>query len=146
MTTPKRTDPTAAELGRLEDALVDSIMDASEADLRAELAEAGEDADAVLRRVDALIGAVKTECQLTRLRLAQEQVAEFHRARFVANTQQQAIARAHFDEARSRDSALSKKLLIAARNGQGASERDLNSLADDYAELERLERDGEGPS
>lgn len=143
MTTPKRTDPTAAELGRLEDALVDSIMDASEADLRAELAEAGEDADAVLRRMDALIVAVKADCQLTRLRLAQEQVAEFHRARLVPNTQDKAAMRARFDAARSQDSALSSKLLIAARNGQGATERDLGSLADDHAELERLEQNGE---
>ena len=142
MTTPKRTD-SAAELGRLEDALVDSILEASEADLRAELAEAGEDADAILRRMDALVVAVKAECQLIRLRLAQEQVAAFHRAKPAANAQQQATARARFEEARSRDATLSKKLLIAARNGQGASEGDLNSLADDYAELERLEQDGE---
>ena len=142
MTTPKRTD-SAAELGRLEDALVDSILEASEADLRAEIVEAGEEADAILRRMDALIVAVKDECQLTRLRLAQEQVAEFQRARFVVTTQEQAITRARFEDARSRDSALSKKLLIAARDSQGASERDLNSLADDYAELERLEQDGE---
>ena len=142
MTTPKRTD-SAAELGRLEDALVDSILEASEAELRAELADAGEDADAILRRMDVLISAVKAECQLKRLRLAHEQVAEYHLLRFVANTQEQVIARARFEDARSRDSALSNKLLIAARNGQGASEHDLNSLADDHAELERLERDGE---
>ena len=122
------------------------ILEASEADLRAEIAEAGEEADAILRRMDALIVAVKTECQLTRLRLAQEQMAEFQHARFVVTTQEQAIARARFEDARSRDSALSKKLLIAARNGQGASEGDLNSLADDYAELERLEQDGETSS
>ena len=96
--------------------------------------------------MDALIGAVKAECQLTRLRLAQEQVAEFHRVRIVANTREQATARVRFEEARSRDSGLSNKLLIAARNGQGASERDLGSLADDYAELERLEQDGEASS
>jgi hypothetical protein len=142
MTTPKRTD-SAAELGRLEDALVDSILEASEADLRAEVTEAGENANAILRRMDILIAAVKAECHLTRLRLAQEQLAEFHRVTVVADTQQRAVARTRFENARSRDPALSKKLLIAARNGQGASERDLDSLADDYAELERLEQEGE---
>jgi hypothetical protein len=142
MTTPKRTD-SAAELGRLEDALVDSILAASEDELRAEIAEAGEDADAILRRMDCLVAAVKADCQLTRLRLAQEQALEFQRTRVVATTQEQAVARARFDAARSRDAILSKTFLVAARNGRGASERDLNSLAEDYAELEGLEQEGD---
>jgi len=141
MTTPKRTD-SAAELGRLEDALVDSILAASEEELRAEIAEVGEDAEAILRRMDSLVAAVKVDCQLTRLRRAQEQVLEFQRTRVVTTTQEQAIARARFDAARSQDATLSKTL-IAARNGRGASECDLNSLAEDYAELERLEQEGD---
>ena len=139
-TTPKRTD-SAAELGRLEDALVDSILAASDEELRAEIAEAGEDAEAILRRMDSLVAAVKVDCQLARLRGAQEQVLEFQRPRVVTTAQEHAVARARFDAARS-DATLSKTL-IAARNGRGASERDLNSLAEDYAELERLEQEGD---
>jgi hypothetical protein len=145
MTTPKRMD-SAAELGRLEDALVDSILAASEEELRAEIAQAGEDPDAILRRMDILVAAVKADCQLTRLRLAQEQVLEFQRTQVVATTKGQAIARARFDAARSRDAMLSQTFLLAARNGRGASERDLDSLAEDYAELERLEQEGGIPS
>jgi len=145
MSTPKRTD-SAAELGRLEDALVDSILQSSETELREEITAAGEDADAILRRVDALIVSVKTECKLARLRAAQEEVQALHGIVHSVTTTERTAARARFDKARSQDSSLSKKLLLAARNGQGATGTDLDSLADDYAELERLEQGAGDPS
>ena len=45
---------------------------------------------------------------------------------------------------RSSDSALDSKMTMAARKGEGLSERDLEGLIEDMAELERLEREEGG--
>lgn len=47
--------------------------------------------------------------------------------------------RAQFDRFRAGDKEFQKKATLAARNGDKPTERDLDGLADDYAELRRLE-------
>ena len=50
-------------------------------------------------------------------------------------------ARARFEKIRSQDPELASKMLLAARKGEGLSERDMEGLLEDLAKLERL--DGE---
>jgi hypothetical protein len=137
MSTPKRTD-AAAELGRLEDALVDSILDASETEMREEIVAVGEDPDVIVRRIDALLVAAKAECAVARLRRAQDELRAFRTTVRSVTSQERDSARVRFEAARSCDRDLSAKLLLAARNGRGATERDMDSLIEDIAELERL--------
>lgn len=138
MTMPKKGDP-AAELVRLEDALIDSILDASETDLREEIIAGGTDPNSVIRRVEVLLSSVHSAWKLARVRIAKSK--RQGRALTSGTTPaERSQARARLDAVRRRDSELSSKLLLAARNGQGASERDLDSLASDLSELEQLEK------
>jgi DNA-binding NtrC family response regulator len=50
-------------------------------------------------------------------------------------------ARAKFEKIRARDPELASKMLMAARNGQGLSDNDMEGMLEDLARLERL--DGE---
>ena len=141
MSAPKRTDATA-ELGRLEDALVDSILNAEESNLREEVVAAGEDPDDIVRRIDTLFASAERSCARERLHVAQEELRSFRAAGKLLTAGERALARARFEDARSRDDGLSRKLLLAARKGQQATERDVESLVDDLAELNLLEETG----
>jgi hypothetical protein len=46
-----------------------------------------------------------------------------------------------FDKFRTGDKEFEKKATLAARKGEKPTDRDLDGLADDYAELRRLEED-----
>jgi hypothetical protein len=50
-------------------------------------------------------------------------------------------ARSRLQRLRSGDSELDSRMMLAARKGEGLSEKDLESLLEDLAELERLERE-----
>lgn len=139
MTTAKKADETD-EFERFEDALVDSILAASETDLRDELRAAGEDPDAVIRSVNALLASAQRACAGQRLRDAQENVRAFRAGARTPTPEERTAAQARLDAARAGDRTLSSKTLLAARNDQGATERDINSLLDDLAELKRLEQ------
>jgi hypothetical protein len=139
MTTAKKADETD-EFERFEDALVDSILAASGTDLRDELRAAGEDPDAVIRSVDALLASAQRACAGQRLRDAQENVRAFRAGARTPTPEERTAAQARLHAARAGDRTLSSKTLLAARNDQGATERDINSLLDDLAELKRLEQ------
>lgn len=139
MSTPKKPD-RADEFDRFEDALADSILDASEPELRDEICAAGENPDSIIHSFDAMLVAAKATCATQRLRSAQAQVRAFHATLIPISDADRVAARARFDAIRANDQQLSSKLLLAARKRQGATERDVDSLADDYAELERLEQ------
>jgi hypothetical protein len=141
MTTAKKAGETD-EFERFEDALVDSILATSGTDLRDELRAAGEDPDAVIRSVDALLASAKHAWAAQRLRDAQENVRSFRAGSRRLTPAERAVAQARLDAARAGDRTLSSKTLLAARNGQCATERDIESLLDDLAELERLEQEG----
>src|SRR4051812_28346842 len=79
--TPPKKPSNEDELRRIEDALVQSILDASPADLRAELAEAGDDPDARIADVDALISEAKAQFAKKRLEQARTEAAAFRAAR-----------------------------------------------------------------
>jgi hypothetical protein len=140
MSTLKKPNGTD-EFDRFEDALVESILGASETELREEIRAAGEDPDAVIRSVDALLASAKGACATKRLRDAQENARAFRGGLRQPSPAERAAAQARLDAARAGDRDLSSKTLVAARNGQGATERDLDSLLDDIAELERLEQE-----
>jgi hypothetical protein len=52
-----------------------------------------------------------------------------------------AANRDRFDRLRAGDAAFQRKMTLAARNGEAPTDDDLSGLADDYAEVRRLEED-----
>lgn len=140
MTTARKSG-LATEVSCLEDALVESILEAGESELCEEIEASGEDPDAIIQRMDTLFETAKAECRIARLREAQESVREFQKTVRSLTPSERREARTRFDAIRSSDRDLEKKLLLAARNGQGATDHDLDSLAEDYDELERMEQE-----
>lgn len=131
------------ELRAIEDALIESIMDASPEETVAELREQGIDPDQCAALMDEMAAEVIVAAKRRRLEDAKARVAAFEavdRAKPDASARQAAHARA--DALRSGTN--SSPMMLAARKGTGMSERDEESLIDDFAELERLRReDGE---
>jgi len=128
------------ELELFEEALVDSVLSASSEEMHEAVTAAGNDPAAVVRRFDVMLVATKAECSLQRLKDARIALEAFSAGAQPLVDAERAAARACILEARNTVSQVPSNLLMAARKGQGASERDLASLVDDLAELERLER------
>jgi hypothetical protein len=141
--TGSRKNPARAQLDRIEDALIESILGASEAELRKEMAERGEDPDQCLLRIEQIIADAKAACGKRRMERAKSELQEWRAGQPKTLFDRQA-ARARFEKMRSRDPELASKMLLAARKGEGLSEKDMEGLLEDLARLERL--DGEDGS
>jgi hypothetical protein len=131
------------ELEQFEDALVDSILSASAEEMQEAAAAAGNEPAVIVRRFDAMLLAAKAQCSLPRLKDARAALEAFAADATPLTDIERAAARTCIVEARKTVSQVPSNLMMAARKGQGASERDLESLVDDLAELERLEHGGE---
>ena len=142
MTTHRK--PTACEeLERIEKALVESLLNASDHELREDLAAAGKDPDSCVADIDAAIARAQAECARSRMETARAELAAWRGQGVKPGKIALEEARARLQRLRSGDSALDSRMMMAARKGEGLSESDLEGLLDDLAELERLER-GEG--
>lgn len=138
MSTSKK--PTAREeLERIEDALVDNILNASGDELREELAAVGLDPESCIARVDAAISNAKAECARKRLEEARAEVAAWRERDPKAKAAALDAARAKFDRLRSGDPELRQRMMLAARKGEGLSDSDMEGLLEDLASLEELE-------
>lgn len=141
MTTHRK--PTAREeLERIESALIESLMNCAEQDLREELAAAGDDPDARIAEIEAAIAQAKSECARRRMEGARAELAAWReKSQAAATGDKSEGVKARFERMRSGTGDLDSKMMLAARKGEGLSERDLESLLDDIAELERLEHE-----
>ena len=134
-----RKSTAREELERLEDALVDSILNASGDALREELTGAGLDPDSCIAEVDATIAAGKAECARERLKEARAEMEAWREREPKANIAALDAARAKFERLRSGDHDLKHRWMLAARKGEGLSDGDMESLLEDLAALEELE-------
>lgn len=140
MSTPRK--PTAREeLERIEDALVETLLSASEGDLREELTAAGSDPDACIAEIEATIASAREESSQRRLEGARAALAAWRAKSGRIDEAEREGARARLERLRATDRELDAKMMMAARKGEGLSERDLEGLLEDMAELERLERE-----
>ena len=73
--TGSRKNPARDQLDRIEDALIESILGASEAELREEMAERGEDPDKCLLRMEQIIAGAKAACGKRRMERAKSELA-----------------------------------------------------------------------
>jgi hypothetical protein len=139
--TGSRKNPAREQLDRIEDALIESILEASEAELRKEMADRGEDPDQCLLRMEQIIAGAKAACGKRRMEHAKSELQEWRAGQPKTLKFDREAARARFEGLRSRDPELASKMLLAARKGEGLSENDMEVLLEDIARLERL--DGE---
>src|ERR1700730_2365315 len=135
MSTSKKPTPRE-ELERIEDALVDSILNASGDELRDELAAAGLDPDACIVDVEATIVAAKAACTRKRLDKARAELAALRGRASPGSVTALDAARAKSVLVFSGDADLKQRMMLAARKGEGLSDDDLEALLEDLAALE----------
>jgi hypothetical protein len=142
--TGSRKNPAREQLDRIEDALIESILGASEAELREELGERGEDPDRCLLRMEQIIAGAKAAGGKRRMERAKSELQEWRAGPAKTLKFDREAARARFEKMRSRDPELASKMLLAARKGEGLSESDMEGLIEDLAKLERLDDENGG--
>lgn len=132
-------DPTDLErLSRINKAIDDSILDASEADLREEFKEAGDDFDKAVARANAAMEQAKARVARMRFKHAQD-ASKAYREQENVKSFDLARARRRLDGMRS---GSVENAMMAARKGGKLSERDEENLLKDLAQLEALENEG----
>lgn len=139
MSTSKKPTPRE-ELERIEDALLESILNASGDELQEELTAAGLDPESCIADVEATIAAAKADFARNRLKEAQHELAAWRQGNAKVNAAALEAARARLDRLRSGDLDSEQGIMLAARKGQGLSESDMDALLEDLAALEELER------
>jgi hypothetical protein len=142
--TGSRKNSTREQLDRIEDALIESILGASEAELREEMAERGEDPDTFLLRIEQIIAGAKAACSKRRMERAKSELQEWRARQTKTLKFDRGVARARFEKMRSQDPELATRMLLAARKGEGLSEGDMEGLIEDLAKLERLDDEDGG--
>ncbi len=133
-----RKNPAREQLERIEDALIESILGASEAELREELTERGDDPDKCLLRMEQIMSGAKVASGKRRMERAKSKLQEWRTGQSKTLAFDREAARARFEKMRSRDPELASKMLLAARKGEGLSESDIEGLIEALAKLERL--------
>ena len=138
----KEKNEASEKLERLCNALADDIDTMSDEELLAELAEAGEDADAIANRTHALIVNAITNVGRRRrkaARSAYEATQTGHRSNVLqwpVNRKRDLIQ--YFAE---NDAGLKQKLTLAAREGKD-TEADMNSFIEDLIDLGVIDDEG----
>lgn len=131
------------ELERIESALIESLMNCAEQDLREEFAAAGDDPDASIAEIDAAIARAQSECVRQRMEAARAELAAWRDRSKATGSEKSEGVKGRFERMQAANRELDSKMMLAARKGEGLSERDLERLLDDIAELERLEKEGD---
>jgi hypothetical protein len=131
-------DPTDLEkLSKLDRAIDDSIVEASEADLREDFKEAGDDFDKAVARAGRALEQAKARAARMRFKRAQDE-SKAYREQEDVKSFDLAKARRRLDGIRSGEV---ENAMVAARKGGKLSQRDEENLLKDLAELEALEND-----
>lgn len=131
-------------LDRLADALADDILNVPDEDILAEADEDYGDSAKLAAETRALFERAKLEAGKARLAAAKKAVTAARRQEGAVVSIDPAEGRRRYNEIVARDSTLSAKLTMAARKGEGESERDIESAIEDLAELGGLDDDSGG--
>jgi hypothetical protein len=131
------------ELERIEDALAESLLDATGEDVRKEVGASGDDPDALIANVNEAIASAQSLSARVRLERARAELAAWRTKSGPAPLEREA-ARTRFERMRSGHFDPDTKMTMAARKGQGLSDSDAEGVVDDLADLDRLERDADG--
>lgn len=126
-------------LSKVSKAIDDSILDASEKDLREEFAEGGDDFDKAVARVDTAIERAKARAARMKFERAKNEAKAYREGSNVTPL--------NLDKARQRlvgmrSGGLADNMM-AARKGGKLSDRDEAGIVDDLAQLQALEDEAE---
>ncbi|MDP2374403.1 hypothetical protein [Reyranella sp.] len=139
--TVQKIPPAHDDVARIEDELIQSILDAPGDEIREYLSEIGEDATKISTDVASTIQRAIGMCGQEQLRQAKDELQAWRTQQsdslFRPLAQRQTIA----SHLRSASSGI--PLMLAARKGKTLSTSDEEGLAEDLEEAERLERDAE---
>jgi hypothetical protein len=144
MSIPKKRT-AHSELDAIEDAVIQSILDADGQSLREEFTSLSRNPDHLISEIGSTVECAKSLCAKQRLAKAKTELASFRSKNKELTSTEREAARGRLERARSGDKEFASKLMMAARKGEGLSDSDLDSLVDDFAELDRLENEGEEP-
>jgi hypothetical protein len=122
-------------LSKIDEAIDESIVEASEKDLREDFAEQGHDFDKAVARVGMTIEMAKASAAKLRFERAKREAKAFREGSNF-RTLDLEKARRRLDVMRTGDL---KDTMMAARKGGKLSERDEEGVVDDLAQLEALE-------
>ena len=137
------SDHSAPTVNRLADELVADIMSMSDAELLAEVEAEGLDAEDEANRVRALISAATGKAGKARLKAARAEIdraagstrGQVHRLPF--RDRAAVLARFANDDAK-----LKSRLTMAARNGEGITEAEMDDILANLRELGAIDEDG----
>ena len=124
-----------AALDRLANALVDDILNDSDEVILAEAKEEGVDPARLADEVRQLFERTTAEAGKARLAAAKRAAADARQSDARVASLDSADARRRYDAMIDQDRRLTEKLTLAARKGEGLSERDIESAIEDLAEL-----------
>lgn len=135
-------DKPEPALHQLLDELADDLMNLSDAELLAELAADGLDVDAEAGGARSAIADGVARAGQARLAVARAAVSRDRKARVVrlplpADRRDAVLARFAND-----DPKLKSRLTMAARNGEGVSEKEIDAILDDLRELGAIDDEG----
>ena len=122
-------------LDRLADDLVDDILNASDEEILQEADEDGIDPAKLAPDMRALLDHTAMEASKAKLAAAKEAAAEAQQSGSTVISIDPSEARRRYGAIVDRDRNLAEKLTLAARKGEGQSERDIDSAIEDLAEL-----------
>ena len=125
-------------LSKIDEAIDESILEASEKDLREDFADQGDGFDKAVARVGSTIERAKASAAKMRFERAKREVKAFREGSNVGSYDL-AKARRRLDGMRTGDPT--DISMMAARKGGKLSERDEHGVVDDLAQLEALENE-----
>lgn len=139
--TIRKNSPAQGKADRLEDELIQSILDAPAHELREFLAASGEEPDKAVAEVQATIHRAIDACGQEQLRRAKAEFSAWKTQQsgslFKPSKPRSAIL------AQVRSSSANIPMLLAARKGKDLTASDEEGLEEDLEEAERLERDAD---
>ena len=133
MTGDKKKERDA--LNRLADALVEDILNASDEEVLAEAEEDGIDPGRLAGHLRDVFERAVADAGKQKLAAARQGAGNARRSRAPVVRIDHADARRRFEAMIAEDPKLTEKLTLAARKGEGQSDRDIDSAIEDLAEL-----------
>ena len=128
-------------LDRLTDALVDDILGASDAEILAEAAELGDDPTQIASDMRTRLETAILHAGKARMLAARKALVSDRQRVGTVTPSNAAEARRRYDKLVASDASLASKLTLAARKGEGQSQRDIESMIEDMAELGAFDDD-----
>jgi len=129
------------DLDRLADSFVDDVLKMTDEEVLAEAQDAFGDTASLVAEMRELFEECVSESAKAKLSAAKEALAADSKAPASVAHFDRIRARREYDALLANDNETKKKLTLAARNGRGQSESDIESAVDDLAELGAFEHD-----